>query len=352
MELMRGAGLLIVAAVISAVAGCGTPTPDTNIPPPHPQPDGASAVMVTPKPEPEPSVRAPARSPVPAQHESALHNVHRASDKLISGALPDGDAAFDELARMGVKTVISVDGAHPDIARAEARGMRYVHLPHGYNGIDAGRQLELARAIRDLPGPIYLHCHHGKHRGPAAAATATILLGEMTPEEGCEFLKTAGTAPAYLGLYRCVAMASAVDAETVDSASDAFPAVAPAPGFVQAMVEMQHAVDHLAEIKAAGWSVPAEHPDLVPLDEAGRLTDLLRASHADAYTTARSEAFARHLLRSIEASQAVEDHLLSSPADAAGLTEKFRVLSASCTDCHAAHRDTQPLAPNVATSPR
>jgi len=262
---------------------------------------------------------------------------------LISGALPEGDADFDELQRMGVKTIISVDGAIPDIGRAEVRGMRYVHFPNGYNGIDGTRQLEIARAIRDLSGPIYLHCHHGKHRGPAAAASAAIILGEMTPEEGTAFLQSAGTAASYTGLYQCVARAEPVDEATLSKADNSFPSIAPVPGFVQAMVDMQHAFDHLTAIKEAGWKVPADHPDLVPLEEAGRMTNLLRTAHGDVYLADESDSFAKDLLKSIEVSQAFDAHLLANPTDTEGLSARFKMVSASCKDCHVAHRDTRPV---------
>jgi len=104
---------------------------------------------------------------------NALHlpNAVHVHAKVISGGQPDGEAAFQELHRLGVKTVISVDGAAPDLELAKKYGLRYVHLPHGYDGIPEPRVQELAKAVRDLEGPIYIHCHHGKHRSPAAAAT-------------------------------------------------------------------------------------------------------------------------------------------------------------------------------------
>src|SRR5947209_839442 len=62
-----------------------------------------------------------------------LHNVFRLTDKLYSGSSPDGDEGFASLQRLGVKTVISVDGARPDVERAHQFGMRYIHLPIGYD---------------------------------------------------------------------------------------------------------------------------------------------------------------------------------------------------------------------------
>src|SRR5262249_21685483 len=79
---------------------------------------------------------------------------------LFTGAQPEGAAGFDALREMGVRTIVSVDGARPDVAAAAARGMRYVHIPVTYAEVTTEQRLEIARAIRDLPGPVYLHCHH------------------------------------------------------------------------------------------------------------------------------------------------------------------------------------------------
>src|SRR6516164_9740614 len=86
-----------------------------------------------------------------------LHNVYRITDKLFSGSSPEGDEGFRSLHELGIKTVISVDGARPDVGSAHKYGIRYVHLPFGYDGIPRQRVVALAKAVRDLPGPFYIH---------------------------------------------------------------------------------------------------------------------------------------------------------------------------------------------------
>src|SRR4051812_16326485 len=74
--------------------------------------------------------------PVPEEIDAPhLPNAYRVHARVISGGLPDGEAAFRELEALDVKTIISVDSAAPDVELAAAHGMRYVHLPHGYDGI-------------------------------------------------------------------------------------------------------------------------------------------------------------------------------------------------------------------------
>lgn len=268
----------------------------------------------------------------------ALHNVYRLGDKIISGAVPDGPAAFDELKAMGVKTIISVDGATPDVKSAGDRGIRYVHIPVTYAEVSESQRLEIARAVKDLPGPIYIHCHHGKHRSPAAAAAAAVALGIATPEDGVTFMKTAGTASSYAGLYQCVAEATVASATALASAPTDFPSIHRAQGIVASMVEADEAYEHLGYIKAAGWKTPGDHPDLVPAAEAGRLADSLRIGGEDPKARAHGEDFNARLAQAIANASALEEGIVRS-APTEELEGHWKLVVASCKDCHAEYRD-------------
>jgi protein tyrosine phosphatase (PTP) superfamily phosphohydrolase (DUF442 family) len=270
----------------------------------------------------------------------ALHNVHRIGSKMISGAVPEGAPAFDELKAMGVKTVISVDGATPDVGAAELRGMRYVHIPITYAEATKEQQLELARAVRDLPGPIYIHCHHGKHRSPAAAAAVAVALGESSPEDAVAFMKTAGTAANYKGLYACVANAVVATTAILDGAPATFPSVRTPQGITEAMVGVDECYEHLGFINAAGWQVPNDHPDLVPAAEAGRLADHLRLSGEDPKVKALGAAFTRRLADATATATALEE-LIVANAPKNKLDGKWKLVVASCKDCHAVYRDVK-----------
>src|SRR5262245_28510235 len=167
----------------------------------------------------------PADDPQPIPRElPGLHNVLRVNDKLLSGGSPDGDAGFASLKELGVRTVISVDGARPDVERARKYGLRYVHLPIGYDGVPREQALRIARAIRDLPGLVYLHCHHGHHRAPAAAAVANLCLDERcSATDAVAFLKEAGTSPKYKGLYASAEDFRRPTPGELDAVADDFP---------------------------------------------------------------------------------------------------------------------------------
>lgn len=288
---------------------------------------------------------APAEEPTTAAAEGEHHGVHNlihVAPGIISGSVPEGEAGFEELERLGVKTVVSVDGTEPDLKLAHEHGMRYVHLPVGYHGIDPSRQLELAKAVKELPGPVFMHCHHGVHRGPAAAASAAVLLGSLSNEEAVAFLKKAGTSPNYPGLYACVTAAKAASAEALASAPAEFPEVAPVPGFVHAMASAQEAYDHLVEIRDAGWKTPADHPDLVPRAEAQRLHEFMKTlrdpPHLDA---ARQGEFDKLLEASQARARELHEAVGGGSSTAGDLSDRLKAVSTSCKACHAVFRDVR-----------
>lgn len=134
-----------------------------------------------------------------------LHNVWQLSRRVFSGSEPADDAAFAELVSLGVKTVVSVDGVAPLAETARKHGLRYVHIPVGYDGVSADAAQALTRVARDVPGTIYVHCHHGKHRGPAAAAILCRADDGRSATAAQAILEKAGTGREYPGLWRSVA---------------------------------------------------------------------------------------------------------------------------------------------------
>jgi len=297
--------------------------------------DGAAST----RNETEPRLAMPAPADAKPVDYPGLHNVVAYADGLLSGSVPEGEAGFDTLAALGVRTIISVDGAQPELEPAKARGMRYVHLPIGYDGVPQERGLELARAVKELPAPIYVHCHHGKHRSAGAAGVIAVNLGLRTPEEAIERMRVSKTSPSYKGLYRCVELAQPVSERQLALASNAFPERWRTTGLVQGMVEIDHTFEHLKAVEKAGWKVPVDHPDLVPAAEAGRLADLLRdlANAPDA--AARPAEFVERMRDEAQKASLLEAGLVAGNVPAVELTERFRALAEGCTSCHRAFRD-------------
>jgi protein tyrosine phosphatase (PTP) superfamily phosphohydrolase (DUF442 family) len=301
---------------------------------------------------------AAAPSPAPATAGGApaelpgLHNVLRVTDRLYSGSAPEGDGGFRSLQQLGVRTVISVDGARPDVARARRFGLRYVHLPIGYDGVPEAQAYRLSRAARDLPGPVYLHCHHGKHRGPAAAAAVRRCLdGACDAEAAVAVLRRAGTDPRYAGLYASVREVRRPTADELDRVPADFPEAAEVGGLVNAMVAVDECWENLKLARAAAWAVPPGHPDVDPAHEALLLAEHYREAGRLPATAGRPGELRRRLGDAEEGARRLEAALragsVPGPAEAA-----FRDAERACAACHGQFRDVRPPAVRGAGAPR
>jgi protein tyrosine phosphatase (PTP) superfamily phosphohydrolase (DUF442 family) len=177
----------------------------------------------------------PPLQPVPMVSTN-LQNAFRLSDKLYSGSAPENDSGFAELKRMGIKTILSVDGMPPDAQKAREFGMKYIHIPIGYDGIKEAEAIKILKAAETAPGPIYVHCHHGKHRGPAAVAI--ICKGEAAwhKQDALNWLKQAGTSTEFPGLFESALFSRPAEA-VMRSAPSVFPERVEPQGLVAAMIQ-------------------------------------------------------------------------------------------------------------------
>ena len=297
----------------------------------------AMAIGACAAPEPAPT-HAPGEL---TRERPGLHNVLEFDDGVISGSMPDGDDGFTSLEAMGVKTIISVDGARPDIERARQHGMRYIHMPIRYNGIEDDDKLALARAMREAEGPVYVHCHHGMHRGPAAAVYALIACDRITPEQGLALMKEAGTSSTYPGLFGVVATAQPVDdaeiADAISSGRAQLVEEARVEGLVANMAVAGVSWDHMQQVRDAGWMVPPDHPDLAPAAEAGMLADIFRTLRDEQGFEQEPADYIQWMIDAHRAAQDLENALVANDTtEAATAMER---LGSACNDCHAAYRN-------------
>ena len=229
------------------------------------------------------------------------------SASLAVGAEPVGDAAFAALAAAGVRTVVSVDGKPPDAA-AKKFALRVVHVPVGYDGVPADAALALTRVMREATsgesaGPVYVHCHHGKHRGPAAAAVCGMAAGELDRAAAVHLLEDAGTGRNYPGLWESVKTFAA-----------------PPPG--TPLPELTERVEP-AGLAAA----------MLRVDD---LFDRLHAADTPADRTLLSEQF-REAARLSATTDELRTALDAAAAEAA--TGRLDAVGESCVRCHAVWRD-------------
>ncbi len=287
----------------------------------------------------------PAFGPFPTKLESQhLPNLVQLHQRVFSGGLPEGPPAFQELVERGIKTIITVDGAAPDVDSAKQLGLRYVHLPHGYNGIPAQRVQELAKAVSELEGPIYIHCHHGKHRSPAAAAVACVSAGLIPTTVAADVLKIAGTDPNYHGLIKAVSEARPMPFEQLRQLRVTFQESIELPPLTQAMVALEEAHERVKLIAANSWRTPATDNSLDPVHEVLMLreqfTELLRSPVCQQ----QAEEFQQWLSSSEQAALKLHANLQawqasSAPTPPASLDRWVKQITDNCKACHVRFRD-------------
>lgn len=259
-----------------------------------------------------------------------LHNVWRLSPRILSGSEPADEAAFAELARLGVKTIVSVDGIAPRVDLAQKYGLRYVHVPIGYDGIDQPAQGALTRVAQEITGSIYIHCHHGKHRGPAAAAIVCRADDGRSAEAARVILEKAGTGQEYPGLWRDVAQYVKPPAGT------ALPTLterAAVESLASAMAKLDRTFDRLKLFSKNQWQPLKDHPDVVARLEAVQLTELFTEA-ARSSQSAQLKAELSQAATSADSLRAAIQRGNQAQAD-----QLMSTLTSSCVDCHKRHRN-------------
>ncbi|MEW6302273.1 MAG: hypothetical protein AB1705_02305 [Verrucomicrobiota bacterium] len=282
---------------------------------------------------------------VPQKLPSAsIENLFHLTPRVFSGGTPKDDAGFAQLQRLGVKTIISVDGARPDAEAARRHGIRYVHLPIGYDGVPATNGLRLVQAAQTLPGPVFVHCHHGQHRGPAAAAVICRAIDGWSAGRATGWLQQAGTSTNYPGLYRTVREFTPPAREALSRVPKDFPEHAKVEGTVESMVHIDESWDRLKAIRAAGFRTPSDKPDWSPQNEAAILRELLRELDRSPDTQQRGPEFLASLqatLRATDEFHAAMAQHISTPGGSSHerLESAFQSVARSCAACHKQHRD-------------
>ena len=267
-----------------------------------------------------------------------IENAFRVTERILSGSQPKFDVSFAALAKAGVKTIISVDGSRPDIGTAKKYGLRYVHLPFGYDGIPATRIVELAKAAGPDAGTIFVHCHHGLHRGPAATGVICEAVAGWSPAQTEAWLKQAGTSADYPGLYRAVREFRAPAQEEI-ARTGALPEVAKTPALVDTMVAMDEYLDLLKAQQRVGWRAVPEDPDTLPAHQATLLREQFRELARTDDTAKRSDDFRKLLADAERAAATLRDSLRTSPSDSAKLDGALKQTTQSCAACHKVYRN-------------
>ncbi len=262
-----------------------------------------------------------------------LHHLFRATTGVLSGETPANDAAFAELARRGVKTILSVDGARPDVDAARRHGLRYVHLPFGYDGIPPSRVAALTCAARSSGGALYVHCHHGMHRGPTAVAVICEATAGWTTNQAVAWLKLAGTAPEYVGLYHSAITFRPTTPGELEVIVE-LPEVSATSSRIEAMVAIDEAFARLKASQQVQWSHIPGHADASPASTATLLWEHFRELERTDSTAARPGDYAEKLASARRLADQLHARLQDSKAEISLRDTLLQSLGQACVNCH------------------
>jgi hypothetical protein len=155
----------------------------------------------------------------------------------------------------------------------------------------------------------------------------------MTPDEALQVLVRAGTSKDYAGLWRDV---KSYTRPAADAKLPELVEVAEVGSFAAAMAQVDRAIDNVKLCRDATWTVPADHPDIVPAQEALLLQEALHEAgrnlgdhHDEQFKKwlTDTEALAIELRSALQA----EDVNLAN--------ERALLIEQSCKRCHTQYRD-------------
>jgi len=257
-------------------------------------------------------------------HEStSLKNVYQLTSNLYSGAEPTDRAAYQELESMGIRTLISVDATPPNASLAGEYNIRVIHLPISYDGISDQRIKELAFAIQSSSKPVYVHCHQGKHRGPAAICSGALALGMITHQQADAFMTRAGTSDSYTGLWSAAQRTEKLDTIEPMPLSEN----TPARTISKTMSKIAKQANILDEIVYHG-NEPIQSPTVY----AAQIHNLFRTLETSDESKEYGQEFMDDLEHAVQAASNLETVLRNNDAGLA--MDAMDALKNSCSRCH------------------
>ena len=267
-----------------------------------------------------------AHAPPPVERLNAPgnDNVYRLTSSLLVGSRPRDGSGLEVLAQLGVKTIINVDPAPFDASAAGVLGIRVVHLPLKYAGIDAAESARLIKAARTLPTPIYIQYRDSQDRAATAAALMAMGTEGWSLDDGLLWLKAVGTPRNHPRLYNSLKMFQIPSNAELTVVPDDWPESAEIPAITQSMLEIDQ---HWRELRAS------------PNPSSAR--DLLECYRRVLHSPPPGDEFHKRLLQAIDNVQDLVCRL-EQGSTLRGETNPDLLMGRSggdCKGCHEAHRN-------------
>lgn len=142
-------------------------------------------------PRPAPREARPTNWAVPLERDG-LSNFYKVSDDLYRGAQPK-KAGFEELKKLGVKTIVNLRNSNDDEEMIAGAGFNYFHIP--VSSIFP-RKKKFARFLEIVSDPancpVFVHCRRGADRTGTAVALYRIKAQKWTADEAVNEMMNGG----------------------------------------------------------------------------------------------------------------------------------------------------------------
>lgn len=264
-----------------------------------------------------------------AEKVQGIEHLLELTPQLYSGARPQSKADFQQLQHLGIETVVCVDGIAPRQEQLNKYNLKLIHLPTSYSGFSNQTLRSLAYVANKETGKVFVHCHHGKHRGPAAACVLGALQKELTVAQGVQVLTRAKTNPQYHGLWSAVtSMTPEKISQLHQNAPAHLPENASVPILTAPMIDLQLGLKAIDQPKLTQDDFKAA---MLLLEEGS--VETTRVSQRHPYYQAKG------FQQSVVQMNQLIKQLKSLPEnDPQQQTELLKQLKQQCAACHAAYR--------------
>jgi tyrosine-protein phosphatase SIW14 len=123
---------------------------------------------------------------------TTVANLYRVESGLYRGAQPNA-AGFQELARLGVRTVLDLAGGDGDGPLAGDESLKLFHVPMSAWGLHDDLVLEALRIMTEPENrPLMVHCRHGADRTGAMVALYRVVVQGWSKEKAVREMDNGG----------------------------------------------------------------------------------------------------------------------------------------------------------------
>jgi len=139
------------------------------------------------------AMRVPAAEPAKNSNDWAravdkpdLPNLHKVNDQLYRGAQPEKNG-YEELAKMGIKTVICLRESDPDIEAIKRAKLECVHIPVKTWHPTDDEVVRFLKTVTDKKKqPVFVHCRHGSDRTGTMCAIYRVAIDGWSKADAIE----------------------------------------------------------------------------------------------------------------------------------------------------------------------